>query len=533
MPELDTSLRSSADRLDHLATVVTTDERGTRDGAGGRTTPGEADRDSLVVEAPFTADPIGTVPACTADDVALALRRARTAQPEWAGRPFEERAAVIERFGDLVWDHREELLDLLQLEGGKARRTGVEELLDVVSHCEYYGDAEEMVDSERREGALGLLSPTRVNYHPRGVVGIISPWNYPLTLSISDAVPALLAGNSVVLKPDEHTPFVALRVVELLREAGLPADVCQVVTGDGATVGEPLVAGSDYVAFTGGHETGKVVAEQAGRNLVPCSLELGGKNPMLVLDDANVGTAVRGAIAGCFPNAGQLCVAPERIYVHESLYEEFVERLVVATEALTLGTGTDLDTDVGSLASAAQLDRVTAHVEDAREKGATIQTGGEHRPDVGPYVFEPTVLTDVTPDVDLFREETFGPVVAVYPVGSDREAIDRANDTEYGLNACVFTEDHERGWSVAERIEAGTVSVNDPYISTLGATDAPMGGMKQSGLGRRHGPEGIRKYTDQQTVAVSRVGPVAPPSWLPGEWYTAGLSAIVKLRRLF
>ncbi|WP_233265051.1 succinic semialdehyde dehydrogenase [Halomarina oriensis] len=500
MADLDSTLRGTSTELDRLTTLVTTDD---------------GERDSLVVEAPFTAEPLGTVPACTPDDVDLALRRARVAQREWNDRSFEERAAIVERFGGLVWDHREELLDLLQLEGGKARRTGVEELLDVVSHCEYYGDAESMLAAERREGALGLLSPTQVNYHPRGVVGIVSPWNYPLTLSVSDAIPALLAGNSVVLKPDEHTPFVALRVVELLHEAGLPADVCQVVTGEGSTVGEPLVAGSDYVGFTGGHETGRVVAEQAGRNLVPCSLELGGKNPMLVLDDADLGVAVTGALAGCFANAGQLCVAPERIYVHDSLYDEFVERLVVATEALVLGTDADLDTDVGSLASAEQLDRVRAHVEDAREQGATVQTGGEHRPDVGPYVFEPTVLTDVTDGMDCFREETFGPVVAVYPVGSEREAIERANDTEYGLNACVFTRNHERGRRVAEQIEAGTVSVNDPYIATLGATDAPMGGRKQSGLGRRHGPEGVRKFTDAQTVAVSRLGPIAPPVVAP------------------
>ena len=512
----DSAIRVDGERLDRLATVVTRDD---------------GDRESLAVEAPFTGEPVGRVPACTAADADLAVRRARTAQPEWADRPLDERVAVVERFADLVWDERDDLLDLLQLEGGKARRTGYEELLEIVSTCEYYGDAERHLSPDRREGVLGPLSPTRVNHHPRGVVTIVSPWNYPLTLSLSDAIPALVAGNGVVLKPDEHTPFVALRAVELLREAGLPPDVCQVVTGDGAEVGETLVAGSDYVGFTGGRETGRIVAEQAGRNLVPCSLELGGKNPMLVLDDANVGTAVRGAVAGCFSNAGQLCVAPERVYVHEALYEEFVERLVVATEALALGTGTSLDVDVGSLASEAQLDRVSAHVEDAREAGATVQTGGQHRPDVAPYAFEPTVLTDVTPDADLFREETFGPVVAVYPVGSDREAVERANDTEFGLNACVFTEDHDRGRRVAERVEAGTVGVNDPYISTLGAVDAPMGGRKQSGFGGRHGPEGIRKYTERQTVAVSRVGPIAPPSWLPGEWYTSALSAVVKLRR--
>jgi succinate-semialdehyde dehydrogenase/glutarate-semialdehyde dehydrogenase len=517
MARTDATLRSDGDRLERLTTVVTR---------------GDGERDAIVVEAPFTADPLGTVPACTDDDVELALRRARTAQPAWADRPFAERAAVVERFAELVWANREDLLDLLQLEGGKARRTGFEELLEILGTCEYYADAEGLLAPERREGGLGPLTPTRVNHHPRGVVSIISPWNYPLTLSISDAIPALLAGNSVVLKPDERTPFVGLRAVELLREAGVPADVCGVVTGEGADIGEALVAGSDYVGFTGGRETGRIVAEQAGRNLVPCSLELGGKNPMLVLDDADVGTAVEGAVAGCFANAGQLCVAPERIYVHDSLYEEFVERLVVATEDLALGTDADLDTDVGSLASADQLERVEAHVEDAREAGATVQTGGEHRPDVGPYVFEPTVLTDVTPEADLFREETFGPVVAVYPVGSTREAIDRANDTEFGLNACVFTEDHDRGRAVAERIEAGTVGVNDPYISTLGAADAPMGGMKESGIGRRHGPEGILKYTDQQTVAVSRIGPIAPPSWLPGKWYAKALSGVVKLRQL-
>ena len=514
-------------RLETLAERV-------RDGRGGsagasRTT---GDRDTLTVNAPATDERIGSVPACDGDDVDAAVERAREAQTEWAETPATERARVIDRFGDLVVDRREELLDLLQVETGKSRRTAVEELFDVPTGCGYLADtAPGVLSEERRSGVAPGATTATVTYEPKGVVGVISPWNYPLTLSMGDALPALVAGNAVVLKPDEKTPYGALALAELLEVAGLPDGLFQVVTGDGGTVGPALVDAVDYVAFTGSTATGRVVAERAGRNLIDCSLELGGNNPLVVLDDADVDETARGAVQACFSNAGQLCLSAERIYVEEPAYDAFVEAFVRETERLTLGTGYDYDASVGSLIDAAQLDRVTSHVEDARERGATVLAGGRARPDVGPYCYEPTILADVEPDTTVACEETFGPVVSVAPVPDADAAIAAANDSPYGLNASVWTGDRERGAAVARQIDCGTVNVNDAFLATWGAVDAPMGGFGDSGLGRRHGPEGIRRYVESRTVGVSRVGPLTFPDRIPTDWFVGGAFAALSLGR--
>jgi succinate-semialdehyde dehydrogenase/glutarate-semialdehyde dehydrogenase len=490
------------------------------------------ERDAIDVVAPATTERIGSVPACDGDDVADAVERARAAQLEWAETPATERAAVIDRFGDLVHEHREELLDILQVETGKSRRTAVEELFDVPIGCTYL--AEETPDAladERRNGVVPGLTTATVTYEPVGVVGVISPWNYPLTLSMADALPALAAGNAVVCKPDEKTPYGALALSELLEVAGLPDDLFQIVTGEGATVGPALIDAVDYVAFTGSTETGRTVAERAGRNLIDCSLELGGNNPLVVLDDVDVEEAARGAVDACFSNAGQLCLAAERIYVADPVYESFLDAFVEETEALTLGTGYDYEDDLGSLIDADQLDRVQSHVEAARADGATVVTGGRTRPDVAPYCYEPTVLTDVDPDATVACEETFGPVVSVTPVPDAAAAVEAANDSPYGLNASVWTGDRERGAAVAREIDCGTVNVNDGFLATWGAVDAPMGGFGESGLGRRHGPEGIRRYTESRTVGVSRVGPLGFPDRIPTEWFVRGAFAALGLTR--
>ncbi|SDM94740.1 succinate-semialdehyde dehydrogenase / glutarate-semialdehyde dehydrogenase [Halogranum gelatinilyticum] len=484
------------------------------------------------VVAPATDERLGSVPACDETDVAAAVERAREAQADWAARPVEERTAILERFGDLVADRRDDLLDLLQVETGKARTTAVEEVLDVPNACSYYADvAPEALAEERRRGALPGVTTTHVSYDPVGVVGVISPWNYPLTLAVTDAIPALAAGNSVVLKPDEKTPFVALALAELLAEAGLPDGVFQVVTGEGPVVGPALVERVDHVAFTGSTETGRVVAEQAGRNLVGCSLELGGKNPLLVLDDADVERAAAGAAHACFANAGQLCLSIERIYVHESLYAEFLAAFVRETRGLTLGTDLDYAADVGTLASADQLERVECHVADAVETGASVVSGGRHRPDVAPYCYEPTILTDVDADSLVATEETFGPVVSVTPVADTEAAVAAANDSDYGLNASVWTGDRERGRAVARRIESGTVCVNDGYAAGWAALDAPKGGFGDSAVGHRHGVEGIDRYLQTRTVAASRVGLVKFPSGRGAGWVVDGAFTLLGLVR--
>ncbi|MFB6189645.1 MAG: succinic semialdehyde dehydrogenase [Halapricum sp.] len=473
------------------------------------------DRDHRDVIAPATGEPLGSVPECRPEDVDGAVERARTAQQEWANRPLDERVTVLREVADAVLDRQSWLTDVLQAETGKSRVDAVEEIYDIVINARYYAsEADSLLEPTRRRSGVPILSKTVEYRHPKGVVGLIVPWNYPLTLAVSDALPALLAGNAVVCKPAEQTPYTALAAAELLARAGLPAGCFQVVTGEGATLGDPLIEAADMVGFTGSTETGRTVVETAGRHLTDVSLELGGKNPMAVLGDANIETAAEQAVEDCFANAGQLCVSIERIYVDQSIFEAFVDAFVGETRQLRLGVGTDWDIDVGSLQSAEQLDRVQSHVEDALDRGASLLTGGRHRPDIGPFVFEPTILTDVPDDATLVDEETFGPVVRVEGVPDAETAVERANDSPYGLNAAVWSGDRRRGERLAARIECGTVTVNGTYRASWTSVDAPMGGRKDSGIGRRHGRQGVEKYTDSQTVTVQR-GPPTKPGWVP------------------
>ena len=380
----------------------------------------DGDRESLAVEAPYTGESIGTVPHCTLADVDRAVERAREAQESWAERSVDERAATLRSVADEILAHRAELLDLVQLETGKARFDALEEVLDIVVTADYYGRrGPDFLASTRRTGAIPLLTKTVEHAHPVGVVGLIEPWNYPLTLAVSDALPALLAGNGVVIKPAEATPHTALFVAELLREAGVPEGCVQVVPGVGTSLGPPLIENVDHVSFTGSTETGREVAAQAGRELTPASLELGGKGPMIVREDAPRERTVTGAVRGAFASAGQLCIAVERIFVHESRADNFRDRLVERTRGLDVGTRFDYGPDVGSLVSERQLEKVATQVTEAVDAGATLLTGGRRRPDVGPFVYEPTVLTDVPEDTALARKETFGPVVTVESVPDD------------------------------------------------------------------------------------------------------------------
>ena len=489
---------------------------------------------SIPVEAPFTGAVLGHVPAGTAACVALAVKRARAAQPAWAALPVRARAAVVLRFHDLLLRHRAALLDLMQDEAGKARRHAAEEVVDVLLNARYYAvRAPGLLAPRARRGVVPGLTRVAEGALPVGVVGVIAPWNYPLTVPISDALPALLAGNAVVLKPSELTPFTALAAVLLLRAAGLPEDVLQVVTGYGDPVGAALAETADFVQFTGSTAVGRRVAEVCGRRLVPCSMELGGKNPALVLTDADLGAAVEGLARGAFANAGQLCIHPERILVDRTVYGRFRDAFAARVDALVLGAGRGWDVEVGSLASAAQLRKTEAHVADAVAKGARVLTGGHARPDLGPSFYAPTVLEGVTAEMAVFAEETFGPVVSLYPFGTEAEAVALANASPYGLNASVWTRDAARGAALARRLRCGTVGVNDPYGAAWGSTDAPMGGLGASGLGRRHGAHGLLKYTEAQTVAVQTGRPLAPgPGEPPGRFFDGFARAAGLLRHL-
>ena len=483
--------------------------------------------------APFTGLPITTLPQATDADARAIFADARAAQLAWAARPVAERQRILIRLHDLVLDRQAEVLDLVQVEAGKARLDAFDEVSAVALVAAYYGKrSAKILAPKRHPGVLPVLTRAGELRHPKGVVGIISPWNYPLALTAMDVLPALAAGNTVVQKPDNQTALSALWLQELAEEAGLPAGVWQIMLGRGSTIGTALVEESDYLCFTGSTPTGKALAAQVAQRLTSYSLELGGKNPMIVLPDAHVAKAAAGAVTACFSSAGQLCVSVERIYVHESIREEFTTAFVTRTTALKLGGALDYSAEMGSLTSAGQLANVTAHVEDARAKGATILTGGRARPDIGPLFYEPTVLTDVTDDVSLFAGETFGPVVSIYGYTDVNDAIDRANDTPFGLNASVWSRNGRAGWEVAARLKAGTVNVNEGYAATFGSVALPMGGMKESGVGRRNSAEGLLKYTESQSLAVQR-GPLKlrPPRAIPQPLWTKIMTAGLKVLR--
>lgn len=486
--------------------------------------------DTVTPVAVYSGGDLAELPRSTPGDVLTAVQRARVAQKAWAATGFAERARIFQRFHGLLLKHREELADLVQAETGKARRDAFEELGEPVLVTGYYArTAARVLAPRKRAGVLPFAVRATEMRVPKGVVGIISPWNYPLALAMADSVPALLAGNAVVLKPDSQTCLSPLFAVELLHRAGLPAGVLQVVLGDGPIVGAALVDSADYIGFTGSTRTGTEVARRAAGRLIGCSLELGGKNPMLVLEDAALGPAVDIAVRACFANAGQLCLAMERVYVHESIFDDFAGRFVSATEKLRLGATYDYSMDIGSLVSQGQLKIVSEHVDDARAKGARVLAGGRPRPDLGPYFYEPTILTAVTPDMTCYANETFGPVVSLYPFRTEDEAVQLANGTPYGLNASVLSRDVPRATALAARVRAGTVNINDGVVSAYGSTDAPMGGMGASGLGRRHGTEGILKYTEPQTLAVQRIPVLAPPKWIPYRQFTSVMVGLLKV----
>ncbi|HWR85056.1 MAG TPA: succinic semialdehyde dehydrogenase, partial [Rhodoglobus sp.] len=358
---------------------------------------------------------------------------------------------------------------------------------------------------------------------------IISPWNYPFTMALCDGLPAIMAGNAVVAKPDAQTMLSALLGLELMREAGFPEDLWQMVAGPGRTIGTEIIGRADYVCFTGSTATGKVIAQQCAERLVGCSLELGGKNPILVLRDADLDRAAEGAVRAAFSNAGQLCVSMERMYVADQVYDRFMAKFVERVKAMRLGVGLEWGHDMGALISQDQLDTVVAHVEDAREKGVTVLTGGRARPDISPYFYEPTVLEGTTPDMRCFGDESFGPVISVYRFHDESDAVARANEGQYGLNAAVYSRDTTRAREVARRIKCGTVNVNEAFGATFASIEAPMGGMRESGMGRRQGAEGILRYTESQSVAVQRVLRFAPMFGMSDEQYARFMTRSVAL----
>lgn len=487
---------------------------------------------SVQVESPLNGGPLANIPQSSEDDVKEAFARARRAQAAWARTSVDERAAMLLRLHDLVLERQDEIIDLICWESGKARKHAFDEPLHIALTARYYArTAHQHLDTQRKIGVVPALTRVELNRVPKGVVGIISPWNYPFTMALCDGLPALLAGNAVVAKPDAQTMLSALLAARLLDEAGFPPDLWQVVAGPGRELGGPIIQRSDYICFTGSTATGKIIAAQCAERLIGCSLELGGKNPILVLRDADIERAAEGAVRASFSNAGQLCVSMERMFVADQIYDRFVERFVARTQAMTLGATLDWGNDMGSLISQDQLDTVVAHVEDAVAKGARVLTGGRARPDLGPYYYEPTILEGVTPEMTCFGNETFGPVISIYRFHDEADAIARANDGEYGLNASIYSQDGARARAIARLIKCGTVNINEAFGATFASIDSPMGGMRESGMGRRQGSEGIHRYTESQAVATQRLIRFAPMLGMSDQTYAKVMNANLKIMK--
>jgi succinate-semialdehyde dehydrogenase/glutarate-semialdehyde dehydrogenase len=484
--------------------------------AVGTNTNGSHARRTIESREPATGAVIGTVPVASRDDVFATIARARKAQAVWSVLPLEERCTRLLRFRDAIVARAEELVEIIRRETGKPNADALtHEVITAVDYLTYYCKNAKRILTPR-ELSFHYLKHKKsvVHYVPRGVVGIISPWNFPFIIPMADLFTALVAGNAVVVKPSEVTPLVVQKAKEIFDSTGLPEDLFGVVYGDGA-VGQALIEGGiQKLVFTGSVEVGKKVAAACGANLVPCVIELGGKAPVIACADCDVERTAHAIVFGGFANSGQACVSVERVYAHESIYRALSTRVRELTETLRQGDPSEELVDVGAVTFPRQLDIVEKHIEDAVAKGARVVTGGKRRPGRGQF-FEPTVLIDCNHTMTVMREEIFGPIVPIQKVSSEDEAVRLANESHLGLNAYVFTKDKEKGKRLAQRIEAGTIVVNDVLVNYV-AVEAPFGGLKQSGFGRVHGDDALKDMSETRQVFTSRLPePKGDPTRFP------------------
>jgi acyl-CoA reductase-like NAD-dependent aldehyde dehydrogenase len=471
----------------------------------------------IEVENPATGQIVANVDVVGPERVPELVARARAAQPGWEALGFEGRGQVLRRCQKWVIDNSDRIVETIVSETGKAWEDA--QIAEVGYAASAFGfwskNAEKYLGDERVKTASPFVKGRKLilRHVPVGVVGVIGPWNYPLTNSFGDCIPALAAGNAVILKPSEVTPLTALLMGECVRECGMPDGVYQVAPGFGET-GGALVDAVDFLMFTGSTATGKKVMERAAQTLTPVALELGGKDPMLVCADADLERAANAAVHYSMQNAGQTCISTERVYVEAQVYDEFVSLVTKKVGELRQGAPRGPGSvDLGAVIHPPQSDIVEAHVRDAVDKGARVVSGG-HRSDEGGHFYEPTLLVDVDHSMTAMREETFGPTLPIMKVADADEGVRLSNDSPYGLQASVWTKDVAKGERLARRIEAGAVTVNDAQINYV-ALELPMGGWKSSGLGSRHGADGIRKYTKKQAIVVTRLAPKRDLHMLP------------------
>jgi succinate-semialdehyde dehydrogenase/glutarate-semialdehyde dehydrogenase len=480
---------------------------------------------------PATGEILREFMPATETEVHAAVDRAHAAQPAWQGLGARQRISILDNFRQLLYDKKSEIARLITSETGKPQVEALlTEVLVVLDSARFYSEASYAFLRDQNLPHRNLAMKTksgRLTREPYGVIGIISPWNYPFSIPATETLAALVAGNAVVLKPSELTSLSALELAALLWKAGVPRDVLQVVAGNGSTGIALVNASIDKLVFTGSVATGKRIAQAAATRLLPVVLELGGKDPMLVLDDADIEVASSGAVWGAFMNAGQACVSVERCYVHRNLYQRFAEVCARKSAQLRVGNGMDAEIEVGPLINERQLRNVETHVEDARLRGARVLAGGVRRQDLGPNFYAPTVLADVNHEMRIMREETFGPVLPIMPFETEDEAVRLANDSDYGLAASVWTRNRARGEALARRIHAGTVMVNDA-VSCFGVSEAPHGGVKSSGIGRAHGIFGLEEMVRIKYLDSDRFPSVKKVWWYGyGESFTRQMEGFV------
>ena len=468
---------------------------------------GTATHAAIDVENPATGEVIGSVPDMTASDVRELAVKGRAAQPGWEALGAEGRGRVLLRAQKWLIDNADRVIATIVSETGKTYEDA--QLAEISYGAGAFGfwakNAPKFLADERVKTSNMIVKGKKLvsRHAPIGLVGIIGPWNYPLTNSFGDCIPALAAGNAVILKPSEITPLTSLLMAEMLEECGIPENVFQVATGRGET-GAALIGEVDMIMFTGSTRTGRKVALAAAERLIPCALELGGKDAMIVLRDADLERAANVAAFYSMQNSGQTCISIERVYVEEPVYDAFVAKVTDKVRAIRQGVpGGPAVVDVGSMTFPPQIEIVDNHVKDAVAKGAKVLTGGKRGEGPG-YFYEPTVLVDVDHTMDAMREETFGPTLPIMKVRDAEEAIRLANDSPYGLGGSIATKDTARGEQIARRLETGAVCINDALLN-YATLELPMGGWKTSGIGSRHAAGGILKFTRQQTILVTKI----------------------------